>query len=148
MLEVTRVNIGPNLPLIGKDLDAGATLNADVTGAVPDLRAGTLMHFTLAGPVNEMAPATLAQIAAPANLIGVLAADSYYAESSPGVGVNRPAMIYRRGTFIRSTVNEVNQDAKLTAPWAVPIEAGDVNDIALNQRGIFLELSWDEPALG
>jgi hypothetical protein len=43
MLQVTVTNIGPPLTIIGKDLDAGATFNADVTRGKGKLRGGMWM---------------------------------------------------------------------------------------------------------
>jgi hypothetical protein len=144
MLEITQVTIRPLKPLIGKDLDAGATLNGDVEAAQPDLLAGTIMAFTNLA-VNEMIPATLADLAMPGLTVGILAAESYQAfDSAPTpAAINRPAMIYRRGVFIRSTVNEANAESGSPLPAIV---AGDATDVLLNNKGIFLEESWDEAA--
>ena len=147
MLEVTRVTISPNLPLIGKDLDAEATLNADVTGTQPDLWAGTIMVFSVTGPpANEMRRALTADFGAVPSVTfvwGILAADSYQMED---LVTNRPAMIYRAGTFIRSTINDVNT-GYVTTPIA-PIIPGDARNIFLAGLGIYMEESWDDPALG
>ena len=153
MLEITRVTISPNLPLIGKDLDVGATLNADVAAAQTDLPAGTIMVLT-EGVLREMVKLPALPVPFPAvpgvfplgTIIGILAADSYATVPA----ANRPAMIYRRGTFIRSTVNEVNAMVTGAGAGAAlgPINYQDASDNALNDRGIFLEESWDEGALG
>jgi|SRR5271165_3517826 len=148
MLEITRVTISPNLPLIGKDLDVGATLNADVAANQTDLPAGTIMSLT-EGATREMVKLPALPVPLPAAataIIGILAADSYATVPA----ANRPAMIYRRGVFIRSTVNEVNAMVTGAGAGAAlgPINYQDPSDNALNSRGIFLEESWDEPALG
>jgi hypothetical protein len=152
MLEVTKVTISPLLPLIGKDLDARATLNADVAAAEPDLLAGTIMVYSAGVAPNDRqmrraldADLTVAGIA---NLVlGILAADSYAANDGAAIptAVNRPAMIYRAGTFIRSTVNDINGTY---IPPLTAITYGSIPDLVLNDKGIFLEESWDEPALG
>jgi hypothetical protein len=147
MLEITKVRISPLLPLIGKDLDAEATFNADVLAAQEDLLAGTIMAFN--GGTGLMQKATAVQISdfTQAFVIGILAADSYAALGPDGqTPVVRPAMIYRGGTFIRSTVNEVNG---MSPPAAIPpILPGDPLDRAMNIRGLYLEESYDEPAMG
>jgi hypothetical protein len=139
MLGITRVRIAPNLPLIGKDLDAGATFNADVVANILDLEAGTIM--VIPTPGAPMVPAAVADIGNTAVVIGILAADSYQAFDSTGGIILRPAMIYRRGVFIRSTINDIN--GRRPAPELAPINPGDANDVALNVRGIHLEESWD-----
>lgn len=151
MLEVTRVTIRPNLPLIGKDLDARATLNGDVTGTMPDLWAGTILRYDFA--TREFRFAVIGDLANPVpGTIGILAVDSFQVED---LTTNRPAMVYRAGTFIRSTINAVNSgEPPLYPPYGPPlaalppIVAGDPVDLALAQIGIFLEESWDDPALG
>jgi hypothetical protein len=141
MLEITRVDIKPNLPLIGKDLDVGATHNADVSAAQPDLPAGTIMHFTAVGPAQEMVKATLPLVAPATGWYGILAADSYqtFDNAATPVAINRPAMVYRRGVFIRSTVNEVNGST-----FTPNTAAGLAQELILQDAGIFLEESWDE----
>jgi hypothetical protein len=144
MLGITRVRIAPNLPGIGKDLDARATLNADVIAAEPDLLAFTIMAFTPnANPAlhGSMVRAAVGDITGVAVVVGILAQDSYEDVDSAGAPINRPSMIYRAGTFIRSTVNEVM--GGYTPPLA-PILPGDEMDRALNLKGIYLEESWDE----
>jgi|SRR5271166_5236135 len=147
MLEITEVNISPNLPLIGKDLDAEATFNSDVSANQTDLLAGTLMIVT-EGALREMVKAPALPVAAlPVNqFVGILAADSYAVVPA----ANRPGMIYRKGTFIRSTVNEINGMASgANAGLALaPIVPGDATDVFLMGYGIHLEESYDESALG
>ena len=116
------------LTIIGKDLDAGATFNADTTPAVGVLKAGTLMKYTAATKVLDKA--TLS--GTPDAVFGVLADD---VDTGPvGTTEVQAVMVYRRGVFLRQEIESANNFA---------ITPGSAIDLALNDAGIFLEHSYE-----
>ena len=114
------------LTIIGKDLDAGATFNADTTPNLGVLRAGTLMKYTAATQV--LAKAVVGTDA----IFGVLADD--VDTGTGGATEVLPIMVYRRGVFLRQEIESANN---------VSITPGSAVDLALNDAGIFLELSYE-----
>lgn len=113
------------LTIIGKDLDAGATFNADVAPAVGVLRAGTFLKY-------DPATKTFTKATAVADVTGVLADDI---DTGPvGTTEIQAAMAYRRGVFLRQEIESANNLA------VVP---GSADDLALQDKGIFLELSYE-----
>jgi hypothetical protein len=113
--------------IIGKDLDAGATFNADVALAAGVLKAGTILKYdatakTFAKFVFGTDAVTL--------MFGVLANEV----DATSATVVEPAMCYRRGVFLRQEIESANNTL---------IKPGDANDVGLKDIGIFLELSYD-----
>ena len=112
--------------IIGKDLDARATFNADTTPNVGILKAGTLMKYTAATKVLDKA------VVGTDTIFGILALE--VDTGTGGATEVLPAMVYRAGTFRRQEVESANN---------VSITPGSAVDIALNDLGIFLELSYE-----
>lgn len=114
------------LTIIGKDLSAYATFNGDTTPAVGVLRAGTLMKYTAASKTLDKA------VVGTDTIFGVLADDI----DTGGAGVTeiQPVMVYRAGTFLRQEIESANN---------VSITPGSAVDLALNDLGIHLELSYE-----
>ena len=116
------------ITIVGKDLDVGATFNADTTPAVGVLKAGTLMKYTAATKLLDKA--TLS--GTPDAVFGVLADD---VDTGPvGTTEVQAVMVYRRGVFLRQEIESANNFA---------ITPGSAIDLALNDAGIFLELSYE-----
>jgi hypothetical protein len=124
MLQVSVTNVGAPLTIIGKDLDAGATFNADVTLGVGKLRAGTIMKYTVATQALAADPTC----AAPFGLL----ADEF---DDTGASSALPAMVYRAGLFLRQEIESANNLA---------IPPNSAPDIALRNLGIYLEQSYDQ----
>jgi hypothetical protein len=117
----------PGISIIGKDLDAGATFNADVALSAGVLKAGTILKYdttakTFAKWVGGTDAVTL--------IFGILADDV----DASSATVVEPAMCYRRGVFLRQEIESANN--LLIAP-------GGATDVGLKDTGIFLELSYD-----
>lgn len=127
MLQVSVVSVGAPLTIIGKDLDAGATFNADVTPGAGKLRAGTLMKYDVA--TQALAKATVTG-GTPDTVFGVLS-DEF---DDTGATTPIPAMVYREGTFLRQEIESANN---------APITPGSALDLALRDLGINLELSYE-----
>lgn len=117
---VSRTSVGPPLTIIGKDLDAGATLNADVAEETGPLRAGTFMSFA-AGVLTKSTGS---------NIFGILA-DEFTDVGAPGPV---PAMVYRRGVFLRQEIESANN---------VSVVQDSAIDKALRALGIYLEQSYE-----
>lgn len=114
------------ITIVGKDLDVGATFNADTTPGVGVLRAGTLMKYTAATKLLDKAEIGTDTI------FGVLSDD---VDTGPEEATEVQAvMVYRRGTFLRQEIESANN---------VAITPGSAVDLALNDAGIFLELSYE-----
>lgn len=114
------------ITIVGKDLDVGATFNGDTTPAVGVLKAGTLMKYTAASKTLDKAVVGTDTIA------GVLADD---VDTGPaGTTEIQAVMVYRRGVFLRQEIESANN---------VAITPGSAVDIALNDLGIYLELSYE-----
>ena len=114
------------LTIIGKDLDVGATFNGDTTPNVGVLRAGTLMKYT--SGTQTLAKAVVGTD----TVFGVLADD--VDTGTGGATEILPVMVYRRGVFLRQEIESANNAA---------ITPGSAVDVALNDLGIFLELSYE-----
>ena len=127
-MAMTRMGITVPVPLtiIGKDLDAGATFNGDTTPAQGVLKAGTLMKYTAGTQV--LAKATVGTD----TIFGILSDD--IDTGAAGATEILPVMVYRRGVFLRQEIESANN---------VAITPGSAVDIALNDLGIFLELSYE-----
>lgn len=114
------------ITIVGKDLDVGATFNADTTPGVGVLKAGTLMKYTAATKVLDVAEVGTDTI------FGILSDD---VDTGPeGATEVLAVMVYRRGTFLRQEIESANN---------VAITPGSAVDLALNDIGIFLELSYE-----
>ena len=125
-MSMTRTGtVGPPLTIIGKDLDAGATFNADVTPGIGVLKAGTLMSF-------DVATQTLDRAVDGPTTFGILADE--LDTGAAGATTVYPAMIYREGVFLRQEIESANN---------LDINTGDANDIALRDKGINLEFSYE-----
>lgn len=118
--------VAAGITIIGKDLDAGATFNADTVPALGVLKAGTIMKYTAAS--KTLAKATLGTDAP----FGVLADDC----DTGAVGATEVpvVMVYRRGVFLRQEIESANN---------VAITPGSAIETALADVGIFLELSYE-----
>lgn len=125
MLQVKETHIGAPLTIIGKDLDAGATFNADVTPGQGKLRAGTIMKYDEA--TKAFAKATLGTDVP----FGLLTDE--YDDTNVG-GAIIPAMVYREGVFLRQEIESANNTA---------ITPGSAVDSALRDKGIYLEQSYE-----
>jgi len=123
----TGSSANPPTSIIGKDLDAGATFNADVALAAGVLPAGTIVKYdatakTFAKWVGGTDAVTL--------ITGILA-QGVDATSATVVEVG---MCYRRGVFNRQEVESANN--LLIAP-------GGATDAGLRAAGIHLDLTYD-----
>ena len=119
-------NTSSALTLVSQDLDAYATFNADATPGQGVLLAGVFMKY-------EEATKTLSKATIGTDVIfGVLADD---VQTGP-VGVTEvlPAMVYRRGVFLRQEIEAIND---------VTIDPGSALDLELIDLGIQLELSYE-----
>jgi hypothetical protein len=114
------------ISIIGKDLDAGATFNGDTSPNVGVLKAGTLMKYTSATKTLDKA------VVGTDTLFGLLADE--IDTGTGGATEILPVMVYRRGVFRRQEIESANN---------VAITPGSAVDIALNDLGIFLELSYE-----
>ena len=116
------------ITIIGKDLDVGATFNADVKPSqAAVLKAGQIVKYDA---TNKQFDKYVFGTDAVALIYGVLADDVDATAATPIV----PAMVYRRGTFLRQEIESANN---------IKIAPEDANDVGLKDKGIFLELSYD-----
>jgi hypothetical protein len=120
-------NVVTGITIIGKDLDAGATFNADVAVGTGLHKAGEIVKYdatakTFAKWVGGTDAVTLAY--------GILADDV----DATSATVVEPAMCYRRGVFLRQEIESANNFL---------IKPGDATDVGLRDIGIHLELSYD-----
>src|SRR4029077_726475 len=118
--------VSPSITIIGKDLDAGATFNADTTPAVGVLKAGTLMKYTAGTKVLDKA------VVGTDVVFGLLADD--IDTGAAGTTEVQPVMVYRRGVFLRQEIESANN---------VEITPGSAVDLALADMRILLELSYE-----
>jgi hypothetical protein len=119
--------VAPINAIIGKDLDAGATFNADVALAAGVLKAGTIVKYdttakTFAKWIGGTDAVTL--------IFGILAEEV----DASSATVVEPGMCYRRGVFNRQEVESANN--LLIAP-------GGATDVGLRDVGIHLDLTYD-----
>ena len=114
------------ISILGKDLDAGATFNGDTTPNVGVLKAGTLMKYTAATKTLDKA------VVGTDTIFGLLADE--IDTGTGGATEILPVMVYRAGTFRRQEIESANN---------VSITPGSAVDLALNDLGIFLELSYE-----
>ena len=117
----------PGITIIGKDLDAGATFNADTVPALGVLKAGTLMKYT-GGATKVLAKAVVGTD----TVFGILADD--VDTGAAGATEVPVVMVYRRGVFLRQEIESANN---------IAITPGSAVDLALNSLGIHLELSYE-----
>lgn len=113
------------ITILGKDLDAGATFNGDIAAAQGVIKAGTLMKYDAATKLLSKG------VIGTDNIFGLLAVGV----DTGAVGATEvlPGMVYRRGVFLRQEIESANN---------VVIGAGDANDLALQDKGIYLEFSY------
>jgi hypothetical protein len=127
LLQTSVTNVGPALTIIGKDLDAGSTFNADVTLGAGPLKAGIFMKYD---PVTRALAKATVTGGTPDVVYGILA-DNF---DDTGSTTPVPAMVYRDGCFLRQEIEAANN---------VPIPPGSAIETALLHNGITLELSYD-----
>lgn len=121
-----KIGTVPNtITIIGKDLDPGGTFNGDIAPAQGVIKAGTLMKYDATTKI--LAKATVGTD----SVFGVLA--SGVDTGAAGSTEVLPGMVYRKGTFLRQEIESANN---------VVIGAGDANDLALRDKGIYLEFSY------
>jgi hypothetical protein len=126
-MAMTRTSsVAAPLTIIGKDLDAGATFNGDTLPALGVLKAGTAMKYTIASKLLEKA------VIGTDTVFGLLAND--VDTGAAGATEVPVVMIYRKGTFLRQEIESANNFA---------IVPGDANDLALRDKGIYLEQSYE-----
>lgn len=110
------------LTIIGKDLDVGATFNSDMEAGAGYVGAGTLIAYD--------AGAREFSVTTGGDVFGILANECNATGTDPV-----PAMVYRRGVFLRQEIETINQ-------MAIPPD-GPV-DKELRALGIFLEWSYTD----
>jgi hypothetical protein len=123
-------HIYPATTIIGKDLDAGATFNADLDPSSGVVSAGRFMSYD--ETTKLLTPWDATADAAGATIFGVLS--DKMDVSSNTTSVIAAAMVYREGTFLRQEIEEANQ---------IHIPAGGPLDKALRDLGITLEYSYE-----
>lgn len=129
--KIKSTQTGPPLTIIGKDLEAGSTFNADLAPTTGKQRAGRFMSYDPANMV--LTPWDGVADAPGATIFGILADDCDTREDSQ-TEVESAAMVYRDGTFLRQEIESANNAA---------IEPGGPLDNALRLLGIYLELSYE-----
>lgn len=113
---------GPVLTIIGKDLDVGATFNSDMEAGAGLIPAGTLIAYD--------AGAKEFSVTTGGDVFGILADECNATGADPV-----PAMVYRRGVFLRQEIETVNN-------MAIPPD--DTVDKELRALGIYLEWSYTD----
>jgi len=116
--------------IIGKDLDAGATFNADVALAAGVLPAGTIVKYDATAKTFAKWVGSGGTPDAAGLIYGILA-QRVDATSATVVEVG---MCYRRGVFNRQEIESAND--LLIAP-------GGAIDAGLRAAGIHLDLTYD-----
>jgi hypothetical protein len=124
--------------IIGKDLDAEATFNADVVACAGLIPAGRFMSYDEATKTLTPLPLPITDDAATGALVfGVLAADCDASNATiPNVG-----MVYRHGTFLRQEIESAN--SAQAGPWTTIPPNGPMGE-ALRAKGINLEYSYPD----
>lgn len=127
-MSMTRTGtVAPTITIIGKDLEAEATFNADTVPALGVLKAGTVMKYTVATRLLEKC------VLGTDVPFGILADD---VDTGAAGATEVPiVMIYRGGTFLRQEIESANNTA---------IGPGSALDLSLRDMGIYLELSYDD----
>jgi hypothetical protein len=120
----------PAITIIGKDLDAGATFNADLNPNTGKQRAGRFMSYDTTN--RWLTPWDGIADAVGATIYGVLANDVDITDNN--TTVSTAVMVYREGTFLRQEIESANNAA---------ITPGGVLETALRDIGITLELSYE-----
>jgi hypothetical protein len=116
--------------IIGKDLDVGATFNADLDPATGKQSAGRFMSYNAS--TKLLSPWDGVADAPGATIYGVLSDDVDTTENTSTVSM--AAMVYRTGTFRRQEIESANNGS---------INPGGVLETRLRDIGIMLELSYE-----
>jgi hypothetical protein len=130
MLNTKIVNVGPPLTIVGKDLDVGATFNADLNPNAGKQRAGRFMSYDPA--TKQLTPWDGLADTTGATIFGVLADDVDV--TADNVNVSAAVMVYREGVFLRQEIESANNAA---------IPPGGPLDTVLDDKGIYLEQSYE-----
>ena len=120
---VMQGRFGPVLTIIGKDLDAGATFNSDMEPGLGLIPAGRLIAYDEA--TKRFHPTSGGDV------FGILADECNASDATNP----EPAMVYRRGVFLRQEVETVNE-------MAIPPD--QAVDRELRALGIYLEWSYTD----
>jgi hypothetical protein len=131
MLQVTVTSVGAPLTIIGKDLDADATFNADLNPNAGKQVAGRFMSYDPA--TQQLTPWDGIADAPGATIFGILA--DGFDITGQTASVTAAVMVYRGGTFLRQEIESANNAA---------IVPGGPLDKALRDLGISLEQSYDQ----
>ena len=113
--------------IIGKDLDAGATFNADVALAAGVLPAGTILKY-------DTTAKTFAKWVGGTDAVGLIYGILAQGVDASSATVVEVGMCYRRGVFNRQEIESANNYL---------ITPGGAADIGLKDAGIFLDLTYD-----
>jgi hypothetical protein len=122
--------VQPAITIIGKDLDAGATFNADLNPNAGVQKAGRFMSYDKA--TKQLTPWDGVADAAGATIYGVLADDFDITDNNQTVSM--AVMIYREGVFLRQEIESAN-NAEITVDGPL--------DTRLRDLGILLEYSYE-----
>jgi head decoration protein D len=117
----------PVTSIIGKDLDAGATFNADVALAAGVLEAGTIVKY-------DTTAKTFAKWVGGTDAVGLIFGILAQGVDATSATVVEVGMCYRRGVFNRQEIESANN--LLIAP-------GGATDVGLKDTGIYLDLTYD-----
>lgn len=126
------INVGPPLTIVGKDLEIGATFNADLNPTTGRQRAGRFMSYDPA--TQQLTPWDGVADAVGATIFGILADDVVEDVLGGEIEVTKAVMVYRDGTFLRQEIEAANNAA---------IEPGGALDSVLRGLGINLEQSYE-----
>jgi hypothetical protein len=130
MLNTSVTHVGPPLTIIGNDLDAVASFNADLNPNAGKQRAGRFMSYDPA--TEQLTPWDGLADAVGATIFGVLA--DGFDITADNVNVTAAVMVYRGGTFLSQEIESANNAA---------ITPGGPLDKALRDLGITLKYSYD-----
>lgn len=126
------IQINPAITIIGNDLDAIATFNADLDPTAGMQKAGRFMSYD---PATRMLTPWDGVADAPgATIWGVLADDVVEDVAGGQAEVTKAVMVYRGGTFLRQEIESANN---------AYIEAGGPLDTRLRDLGISLVYSYE-----
>lgn len=129
---IKSITVGPPLTIIGKDLDVGATFNADLDPSTGRQRAGRLMSYDPA--TMMLTPWDGVVDAAGATVFGILADDIVEDVIGGQSEVTAAVMVYREGNFLRQEIESANNAS---------IVPGGPLDTVLRDLGIYLEQSYE-----